>query len=171
METDKEKQALPPNPPPPSNDGPYEYPPQATLKNSLSGWCPELCCYRRKIGRFYVLHQTAEGEPICMLGPCWPMFFVTFLLIAGPSALVIGGLGRNYIEVVTIGSVLAFVTLVGFVSTACRNPGIVPRRQVQLGNDELYDERALSYRPYGSIYDYETGTLIRGVDHFCPWTK
>lgn len=106
-----------------------------------------------------------------MIGPCWPMFFVTFTLIAGIAGLVTFGLGRNYIEIMVIGSVLLAITLIAFLLTACRNPGIVPRRQDQRGNDELYDERALSYRPYGSIFEYETGTLIRNVDHFCPWTS
>ena len=99
------------------------------------------------------------------------MFFVTFLLIAGGTAGVLGGFAREVVGVCVAGAILGFITLSAFVLTACRNPGIIERRQEKLGNDEVYDDRAMTYRPNGAIFEHETGTVIQDIDHFCPWTS
>ena len=105
------------------------------------------------------------------VGPCWPMYFVTFLLIAGGTAGVLGGLARDVIAVCVVGAILAVVTLTALTLTACRNPGIIERRQEQWDSTEIYDDRAMTYRPVGAMFEHETGTIIQDIDHFCPWTS
>lgn len=99
------------------------------------------------------------------------MFFVTFSLIAGATAAVLGGFARDVAALCAVGGILAAITLSAFTCTACRDPGIVPRRQERLDSSEIYDDRARSFRPNNAIFEHETGTLIHNVDHFCPWTS
>src|SRR5690349_11729069 len=99
------------------------------------------------------------------------MYFVTFSLIAGGTAAVLGGLARDIVAVCVVGAVLAAITLVAFTMTACRDPGIIPRRQQRLNSDDIYDDRAMTYRPRGAIFEGETNTIIQDIDHFCPWTS
>lgn len=105
------------------------------------------------------------------VGPCWPMYFVTFVLIAAPTAAVLAGFARDVIWICVVGAFLAMVTLTGLTMTACRNPGIIERRQERIESDEIYDDRALTFRPKGAMFDHETGTVIQDIDHFCPWTS
>jgi hypothetical protein len=62
-----------------------------------------------------VCAEYADGRPACIVGPCWPMYLVTCLLVAGGTAGVLGGLGRESIPVLVVGSVLGAITLVGAV--------------------------------------------------------
>ena len=50
--------------PPPA--GKYDYPPRPLPSYSISKGCPAPLCYKRKIGRFYVFAEAADGRPICM---------------------------------------------------------------------------------------------------------
>jgi len=95
---------------------------------------------------------------------------MTFSLILGGTFGVMFGLARENVAILVIGSVLGTFTLIAFMCTGCRNPGIVARRQFRLDADEIYDERAMTFRPVDAIFDHETGTIIREMDHFCPWT-
>jgi len=99
------------------------------------------------------------------------MYFVTFTLIAGGTGAILGGLARDVIALCIVGAILALITLTALTLTACRDPGIIPRRQERLDSDEIYDERALTYRPRGAMFEQETGTIIQDIDHFCPWTS
>ena len=99
------------------------------------------------------------------------MYFVTFTLIAGGISAVLAGLVRDIVAIIVVGVILACITLGALTMTACRDPGILERRQHRLNSEEIYDERALTYRPRGAMFEQETGTVIQEIDHFCPWTS
>jgi hypothetical protein len=167
-------------PPPPTttiniDPHPYHYPAPARIpKWTMSHNIPPPPIYKRKVGRFYVCCNCSNSDDdltwACMMGPCWPMWFVTFTLITGLSFGVLYGLARNNMGVLIAGGILVGIVIGAFIATGCRNPGIVRRTQQKCEIDDLYDDVAQSYRPQNAIYEYESQTAIRHVDHFCPWT-
>ena len=180
-----------PRGPPPSNDSlnegpreggggaggrdedPYGYPVSPPGPACLSANVPPPPCYSRRVGRMYVCFQCGGAQDLsyaCMVGPCWPMIFVTTGLIAVPTALILWGFARNSTAVCAAGGVLCVFVLGAYALTACRDPGIVQRKQQPDKPGDLYDSHARSYRPTNSHYDYESQTLLVRVDHFCPWT-
>jgi len=89
------------------------------------------------------------------------MYFVTFTLIAGGTGAILGGLARDVIALCIVGAILALITLTALTLTACRDPGIIPRRQERLDSDEIYDERALTIVREGPCLSRRRGQLYR----------
>jgi len=160
------------DPPPVPFDDPYRYPERKTPASAMSAWVPPppKCCYKKRIGRLYVFAANSDGSPRIIMGPCWPMWFLTFTLIAGPTTVVLAIFGSRLLYLWIPALCVALVTLVAFCATGCRNPGIVPRHGEMNDNDDLWDDRGQTYRPRYSMYDLETGVVVEQVDHFCPWT-
>ena len=124
---------------------------------------------------------------MCVLGPCWPMVFVTTGLIICVSLFVFSSFFSyisGFLVVASVGSLV--LTLLSFFMTACRDPGVVPRwpkryedelnhtyghSEILTGRREwFWSEQAHSLRTRGIQFDSETQVLARDVDHFCPWT-
>eukprot|EP00520_Triparma_pacifica_P005101 CAMPEP_0118657624 /NCGR_PEP_ID=MMETSP0785-20121206/14121_1 /TAXON_ID=91992 /ORGANISM="Bolidomonas pacifica, Strain CCMP 1866" /LENGTH=84 /DNA_ID=CAMNT_0006550561 /DNA_START=146 /DNA_END=397 /DNA_ORIENTATION=- len=54
--------------------------------------------------------------------------------------------------------------------TGCRDPGILPRHEVQPDSSWRWNDQAKTYRPPRAYYDDECGVVIEEFDHTCPWT-
>lgn len=108
----------------------FDYP--QAYNNRNSGWsAPFSCCYKRRVGRFYVCLESkdSQGETdlLCMVGPCWQMIFVTLGLILGVSSLVFTfSLPVLPSWVIPIAVILQVFTCVAYLLTATSNPGIEP---------------------------------------------
>lgn len=113
-----------------------------------------------------------DGAPViqCVVGPCWPMLFVTLGLILGISLAVFFGLFRFtewYIKGPLLGMLL--VTVVSYLWTACRDPGIQRMYDHKVRSDWTYCQQAQTYRKPGAVYDLESQVVVEEIDHFCPW--
>ena len=108
----------------------YDYPVQQ--EGPGSGFKPIVPpCYKRRVGRFFVCIEgkRKDGSPklICMVGPAWPMIFVTLSLIIGISTLVFAFcLPTIPVYMTPIGIILQVGTVVCYLFTACSDPGIEP---------------------------------------------
>lgn len=106
-----------------------------------------------------------------MVGPCWPMVIFTSSLIIGACVAV--GLGftsaLHWTIWIPIGGVLILM-LTTYYCTACGNPGIQPRFSTAQGPNWMYYEKVDSFRPPGTTFCSESQTLVKRIDHFCPWT-
>jgi hypothetical protein len=181
---------LPPRPaaaaaPVPFED-PYLYPAHEVPTWAVSANIPALCFYKRKVGRMYVLLEKEDGTPLMVMGPCWPMWFGTCALITSITIVVLYFFASKYLFLWIPATFLAVVVLVFFVITGCSNPGIVRRHQEMNEHDDLWDDKAQTYRPRGARFDMETGIVgarsparppshaatraAQDIDHFCPWT-
>ncbi|OEU18747.1 hypothetical protein FRACYDRAFT_274878 [Fragilariopsis cylindrus CCMP1102] len=111
-----------------------------------------------------------------VVGPYWPMLcMVTYPLILGVSGMTL------VMAIPKVNPLIGFVwaiCTIGLISalamTAFRDPGIQRRCSDpppdQEGNQWRWNDRALSYRPRGAWYDPDTGVIVEGFDHTCPWT-
>ena len=157
--------------------------------------CSALVCSRigaGRVGNMAVLKQTTEWveeEEIdengdsrirrftrpklqIIVGPYWPMLFcVTYPLILGVSGLTL------YTRIPYLPPLVGFVWFVLTVSlivalamTAFRDPGILPRHENPPNNDWRWSDRTYSYKPRKAYYDPDTGVVVEGFDHTCPWT-
>mmetsp|Transcript_9533 Transcript_9533/g.11873 ORF Transcript_9533/g.11873 Transcript_9533/m.11873 type:complete len:239 (-) Transcript_9533:1669-2385(-) len=141
---------------------------------------PPVCCYKRRVGNFFVCldRKKADGmtDLLCMVGPCWPMMFVTLGLIIGIAGLVdifvIPEIENKTVRYVVLALAIfgLLVTVSSYLATACSNPGIQPIVKEKPGEDWTWNGNAESWRRHGVNYEYQSGTLIKNVDHFCPWT-
>jgi hypothetical protein len=106
-----------------------------------------------------------------MVPACWPMFLFTECLILGISLLAY----ISFLPYLNWFWWFLSIFMLSFVSgslfkTATADPGIVPRVLVQPEETWRWNERAQSYHPPNVVYCRESGILVYGMDHFCPWT-
>eukprot|EP00980_Cylindrotheca_fusiformis_P023840 scaffold11043_cov122-Cylindrotheca_fusiformis.AAC.7 len=145
-----------------------------------TGATPCICCSAficskvgaGRIGHMAILKQTTEwveeveedenGEARTrrftrpkldmVVGPYWPMLFLTYSLILGVSAGLI----------------------VSLALTSFRDPGILPRYEKPPPTEDAtswrWSDRTHSYQPRGSFYDQHTGAVVEAFDHTCIWT-
>ena len=107
-----------------------------------------------------------------IVGPYWPMLFcVTYPLILGVSGLTL------YTRIPYLPPLVGFVwfvltvaLIVALAMTAFRDPGILPRHENPPNNDWRWSDRTYSYKPRKAYYDPDTGVVVEGFDHTCPWT-
>lgn len=151
-----------------------------------------------RVGNMAVLHMTTEhveridtdeetgDERVtrykrpkiqCVVGPYWPMLlFVTYPLILVVSFLSLTTLLQDKPSVPGLLFVWTLMTVGLIVSlgcTACSDPGILYRIDEPPPQEEsLYrwSDQTQTYRPRTAIYDTDTGVVVRGFDHTCPWT-
>eukprot|EP00510_Aplanochytrium_minuta_P004767 CAMPEP_0184019150 /NCGR_PEP_ID=MMETSP0954-20121128/8581_1 /TAXON_ID=627963 /ORGANISM="Aplanochytrium sp, Strain PBS07" /LENGTH=243 /DNA_ID=CAMNT_0026300763 /DNA_START=1247 /DNA_END=1978 /DNA_ORIENTATION=+ len=136
--------------------------------------------YKRRVGNFYVCHERRyedkDTELLCMVGPCWPMIFVTSgLIIIIPILVCVFVIPEiesqsTYVIVLVFAILALLATTTSYFLIACSNPGIQPIIKDKPGENWTWNPNAESFRPTGVIYEPESGTLINKVDHFCPWT-
>lgn len=146
----------------------------------ISKGVPEPPFYKRKVGRFYVCWERRKEEStslLCMVGPCWPMIFVVVGLIVGIALvvdlLVIPQIDDPDVRAWLFPLAIAFMifTVITYLLTAFSNPGIQPIVKEQPSdNNWTLNSNVQSYRPPGVNFEYESQTLIKKIDHFCPWT-
>lgn len=109
-------------------------------------------------------------------GPYWPMLcMVTYPLILGVSGVVlVTVIPRATIWLGLLWAICTIGLIVALAMTAFRDPGILPRYSTPPPNQEehqwRWNDRALTYRPRGAWYDPDTGVIVEGFDHTCPWT-
>lgn len=179
--------------------------------------------------------KTTEGEEreevdlLCMVGPCWPMIFVTtaLILFIAPPVLIYLQTKREEFPVIKymtpVVALLQIVTFVTYFLVVFSNPGLQqyvavppsereaneeaasptssdpnvdhegPVRKQRKRRNKLqqrqffqrrkrllehkkgqerwyYDERLETHRQGNWRYDRESQTVIKDIDHFCPWT-
>mmetsp|Transcript_17505 Transcript_17505/g.28332 ORF Transcript_17505/g.28332 Transcript_17505/m.28332 type:complete len:219 (-) Transcript_17505:998-1654(-) len=153
----------------------YRYPRYPPDKFCISGAVPDFPCAVRKVGRMYVLKEKIghDGVPVlqCMVGPCWPMIFVTLGLIIGISLTIfLLFMPGEPVWLIVIPSLALAVVLVAYAFTACTDPGIQRITQIAGSSSWTYNEQAQTYRAPGAIYDLEAQVILQDIDHFCPWT-
>ena len=159
------------------DDDMYDYPVEKKmLRGTMSGCVPEFPCAKRAVGKMYVIKEKRNSDDgslkfICVAGPCWPMVLVTFCLIVGVSAGLLYHLsGLVSSGWIIAGAILGFISAMAFLFTACSDPGILPRHNVQPSADWVWNEPGRTFRPPGALFDQEAQCVIKKVDHFCPWT-
>lgn len=121
-------------------------------------------------------HRFTQPKFDCIVGPYWPMLcMITYPLILGVSGFTLFTAIPKINPLLAI--VWAFLTIgliVALSLTACRDPGILRRHNEappgEEGSSWRWNDRALSYRPRGAWYDSDTGVIVDGFDHTCPWT-
>ncbi len=152
----------------------FDYPISRPDFHCLSASVPPPPFIKRQVGRMYVLMERVDddGVPViqCVVGPCWPMIFVTLGLVLSISLGLFFGL-FNRVEWYIKGPVLGLIVIVviAYLCTACRNPGIQRLYEKKMGENWTYNDQAQSYRKPGAIYDIESQVIISQIDHFCPW--
>jgi hypothetical protein len=155
----------------------YRYPVYTPDRYCISAQvpAPPRFLYVRRIGRMYVLRERRDKsglpQPVCMTGPCWPMVVVTLGLIVGISMAVFFGFfpdDKVWLAAIYLSGVA--ITVVSFLLTACRDPGVQRIHERPVDQNWTFSEQAQSYRPPGAVYEVESQVLIRNIDHFCPWT-
>jgi len=152
----------------------YRYPQYPPDKYNISASVPPPPFFVRRIGRFYTLLESKRKDgspkPILIIGPCYPMIFVTCSLIVGTTGAVLFGCDEAPIPLAVLTAIVSMVVIFAFCMTACRDPGIQFIHNEPKGPDWTWSEQAQSYRAPGVIYEIESQTLIKNVDHLCPWT-
>lgn len=120
-----------------------------------------------------------------IVGPFWPMMIcVTYPIIFSVSiwtyySAFINGNKPFVIFILWICS--TFGLIFSLFQVAFRDPGIlrrchdVPKNVPAHGsmrskNWWKWSDVALTYRPYGALYDPDCACVIEGFDHTCPWT-
>eukprot|EP00466_Bigelowiella_natans_P001518 jgi/Bigna1/89659/estExt_fgenesh1_pg.C_530049 len=145
---------------------------------------PPRWCYKYKVGRMYVCRAekiTSElGEPEikirCMLGACWPMTFITMGIISiiSLSALWTFLPRLNFMwhlaAMLILGTNLVALGLTGTV-----DPGIVRRDPEDMEREpdirtRRWSNMAKAYIRKNEAFCEESQVIVRGMDHFCPWT-
>lgn len=132
----------------------FEYDEDVPSMFAISKDVPDLCCcYDHKIGRMYVLSRTSMNV---VVGPCWPMIFVTsFLILTVPALLSVFLLIRLHVACVVFVAVCTAVTWGAYLCTACKNPGVFPKHYV-IPEDAIEDGwsfngKTQSYRYVGKL--------------------
>jgi len=148
-----------------------------------------------RIGHFAILKQSTEwveeeeedenGEMVSrrftrpklevVVGPYWPMLMlVTYPLIFGVSiATLLNAIPGKHPAIILFWAACTIGLIYSLAMTSFRDPGILPR-YVQApphsGGNWRWSDRAHSYRPRGAWFDSDTGVIVEGFDHTCPWT-
>lgn len=110
-----------------------------------------------------------------VVGPYWPMLLlITYPLIFGISGwTLVKAIPGKPILLQLAWSTFTIGLIVALALTACRDPGIMFRRRTPPQNATSqwrWNDQAQTYRPRGAIYDSDTGVVVEGFDHTCPWT-
>lgn len=159
-----------------------------------------VCPYLRasRLGNMAVLHSSTEkveevdedletGEVhvrrytrptlVCLVGPYWPMLvFVTYpiiFIVSGWAYYVSVGVGDKPFVLVAVWFILTGALILALGMTGCRDPGILYRHAKpppQFENSWRWSDQAHTYRPRGAHFDVDTGVVVEGFDHTCPWT-
>mmetsp|Transcript_13171 Transcript_13171/g.41994 ORF Transcript_13171/g.41994 Transcript_13171/m.41994 type:complete len:233 (+) Transcript_13171:1266-1964(+) len=152
----------------------FRYPVYKPDKFCVSAAVPPPPYYVRRVGRMYVLreHIGPDGLPRfdCIVGPCWPMIFVTPGLIIGTSLAVYFGLFPDELIVAVLFPMLVVFVIVAYFLTSCRDPGIQRRYTESPEAGWLFSEQGQTYRPPDCKYEAESQVVIKDIDHLCPWT-
>jgi hypothetical protein len=153
----------------------FDYPHHDPHRQCISKSVPPPPFMKERIGRMYVLAElpcnSFTNDPVrCVVGPCWPMLFVSLTLVLGLSlAAFVSFLPGLPVVMTVLASMVLIVNVVGLMLTGCSDPGIQPRYDQPQGDDWTWSDKAQSYRPPGAIYEIETQVLVKDIDHFCPW--
>jgi hypothetical protein len=156
--------------------------------NDPQGMTEEFCCApcaRRKIGTFHVCCQTLDGEPLCLVGPCWPFAtFITLPLLLGIPLVILFLIliPYNLSSTVTVLYCLVFAAcFIAFCLTSFRNPGILERvpyisREAKEADPNgkyrkwAWNDNGQSMRPPGALFDHTLKCILEDYDHVCPWS-
>lgn len=105
-------------------------------------------------------------------GPYWPMLcLVTYPLIFGVSiATLVSAIPGKPAIIIIFWAVCTLGLIYALAMTAFRDPGILPRHHDAPDSSWRWSDRAHSYRPRGAWFDPDTGVIVEGFDHTCPWT-
>ena len=127
-------------------------------------------------GEIQVVRATRPKLDI-VIGPYWPMLFlVTYPLIFGISGwALVRGLPGKPLPLVLAWCSCTVGLIVALACTAFRDPGIMYRRHnppssARSQNTWRWSDQAQTFRPRGAVYDPDTGVVVEGFDHTCPWT-
>mmetsp|Transcript_22972 Transcript_22972/g.65093 ORF Transcript_22972/g.65093 Transcript_22972/m.65093 type:complete len:302 (-) Transcript_22972:1011-1916(-) len=108
-----------------------------------------------------------------VIGPYWPMLFcVTYPLIFGVSGLtLVTAIPKANPAIQLFWVVCTLGLIYALAMTAFKDPGILPRHLEPPGGQQWnWSEKAYSFRPRGAYFDPDTGVIVEGFDHTCPWT-
>ena len=113
----------------------------------------------------------------CVLGPYWPvnLLLVFPFVVALSLVVIIFGLPQQHPAIVAAWAVLTSCLLMSMVCVSCRDPGILRRHtekpaDIEGGEDWIWNDQALTYRPKKAKYDPECACIFEEFDHVCPWT-
>ncbi len=112
----------------------------------------------------------------CVAGPYWPVnvCIVWPAIIALSVAVVVLGLSDEHPGIIVAWAVLTLALMVSMVRVSFRDPGILRRHAEKPGGEEgeqwIWNDQALTYRPRKARYDTECACVIEDHDHVCPWT-
>lgn len=112
-----------------------------------------------------------------VVGPYWPMLLlVTYPLIFGISGWTLVRAIPGKPPLLQLGwTVCTLGLIVALAFTSFRDPGIMYRRRyppaaARSQNSWRWSDQALTFRPRTAVYDADTGVVVEGFDHTCPWT-
>lgn len=121
------------------------------------------------------LVRTTRPKLEIVIGPYWPMLcLITYPLIFGISGwTLVKAIPGKPLYLQMIWSSCTIGLIVALALTAFRDPGIMYRRHSppqNTNNQWRWSDQAQTFRPRGAIYDPDTGVVVEGFDHTCPWT-
>jgi DHHC palmitoyltransferase len=152
-----------------------------------------------RVGNMIVLRQTMEEVEVlvnngnririrrprlrCVVGPYW---MVTFLVVVpfftalsfwvGRRLVINNSAGNQHLAVLLVWTFLTTGLFFSLFQVACSDPGIHYRYStrpddVDGGDEWIWNDQALSYRPQHAKFDPEVQCIVSHFDHTCPWTS
>ncbi|KAL4491259.1 hypothetical protein ABPG72_021645 [Tetrahymena utriculariae] len=131
--------------------------------------------YPRNFGK-YCVFRFKDNEPTIAIGPHWPLFLFTYIILSLASYKLIEYTIELFSAIYCFFSILISVTLlVSFMLTALKNPGISSAKYQILNEQDVvsikrYCKPCQILRPKGTSHCYDCDVCIKEYDHHCPWT-
>lgn len=115
----------------------------------------------------------------CVVGPYW---MVTFLLVVPFFTVVSFWVARRLAKAEDLPLAVPLVWIIltvglffSLFQVACSDPGIhyrhSTRPNIDDGDDWIWNDQGLSYRPRHAKFDPEVQCIVNHFDHVCPWTS
>ena len=137
----------------------------------------------KRVGNMAVLAGNVDGDDNegkhmklkCVAGPYWPVnICITWPAIIGLTvAVIVLGLSDEHPGIIAAWAVLTICLMIAMVCVSFRDPGILRRHAEKPDGEEgqqwIWNDQALTYRPSKARYDAECACVIEEHDHVCPW--
>ena len=133
----------------------------------------------KRVGNMAVLVGDIDGDENvklkCVAGPYWPVnACITWPAVSGLTvAVIVLGLSDEHPGIIAAWAVLTVCLMISMVCVSFRDPGILRRHAEKPdgaeGQQWIWNDQALTYRPRKARYDAECACVIEEHDHVCPW--
>jgi len=118
-----------------------------------------------------------NGEPRFSLGPHWPLFMITWLVLEAGGIYYVIKFSDNLSLLMKIISIFAIIWQ-GFIylATALTNPGIHTAANpedpelMKLTENRDFCIKCKVMRDENTVHCVDCKVCIKGYDHHCPWT-